>query len=207
MIKFIFTQMRKLHIHTFTQCVNFIFTQNVKLQKDEIYTLLLLLYTPLRKCVKVFFHAVTKSNIDQLHKLHQKAARYVKRFNKKVPDDQVLSVAGWKSFDLMYKQQIACLTYKLYTNNLPEPLSVWKSHTRNQRSLRNRHRVDLPKFNKISYKKSWAYRSAMIWNQLSNNCTEATSLSIFKSKLKKELNTLSFCPGIVRGRDENFIYY
>ena len=63
MIKFIFTQMRKLHIHTFTQCVNFIFTQNVKLQKDEIYTLLLLLYTPLRKCVKVFFHAVVVTRI------------------------------------------------------------------------------------------------------------------------------------------------
>ena len=87
----------------------------------------------------------TKSNIDQLDKLHQKAVRYVKRINKKVPNDQVFSVAGWKFFHLMYKQQLACLTYKLYTNNLPEPLSVWKSHARNQRSLRNRHRVDLPK--------------------------------------------------------------
>ena len=107
----------------------------------------------------------------------------------------------------MYRHNISCLTYKLYKDQLPGNFDYCKSTFRNQRVLRNNHRVDLPKFNKVSYKKSFSYRSAIIWNQLSNNCTNSPSLGEFKSKLNAEIENISFCDGAMRKRNDGFLYY
>ena len=145
-------------------------------------------------------------HMEQLDALHIKAARFVYRIRKNIPDNDVLARSGWLSFDHLYKQQIAHITYKLHKNQLPESFSRWRSNTKNQRRLRNNHRVDLPNFNKMLYKKSFAYRNSVIWNQLSNDCTESPSLQIFKTKLKNELATISFGTGAIRGNDSSYIY-
>ena len=61
----------------------------------------------------------SNSHLEHLNSLHIKAARFVYRIRKSIPDSQVLSIAGWKSFELMYRHNISCLTYKLYKNQLP----------------------------------------------------------------------------------------
>ena len=123
--------------------------------------------------------------VEQLDILHSKAASFVHRIHKNVPADEVLAIAKWKSFSDMYKEQIALLTYKLYTDKLPDPLVKFKSLPRNQRTLRNNHRVEAPKFNRVSYKKSFAYRSSIVWNNLSNKCTESQNVDSFKINLIK----------------------
>ena len=104
--------------------------------------------------------------VEQLDILHSKAARFVHRIHKSIPADEVLAIAKWKLFSDMYKEQIAILIYKLYTDKLPDPLVKFKSLPRNRRTLRNNHRVEPPKFNRVSYKKSFAYNhllSGTIW--------------------------------------------
>ena len=46
--------------------------------------------------------------------------------------------------------------------------------------MRNNHRVELPPFRKISYKKSFTYRACMLWNQLPDRCTDQELLISIK---------------------------
>jgi len=150
----------------------------------------------------------SRVHLERLDDLHIKASRFIHRITKKIPDSRVLSLSGWKSFDEMYKHRLACITYKLQKSQLPESLSIWKMQPRNKRNLRNNHIVDVPKFNKISYKRSFAYRSAVLWNQLSNKCADSATLNTFKNESKNELHTISFeNGGIIRNINDDFIYY
>ena len=146
--------------------------------------------------------------IDQLDNLHIKAARFVHRIRKNIPTNEVLGVARWRSFGEMYKEQIAVLTYKLQTDQLPLPLAKFKPQPKNRRTLRNNHRVVPPKFNKVSYKRSFAYRSCIVWNQLSNECTSCQCVNSFKTKLKNELYNINFKQPVgARMSNRDFIYY
>ncbi|MEO0684151.1 MAG: hypothetical protein AAFY76_03650 [Cyanobacteria bacterium J06649_11] len=129
------------------------------------------------------------------------------RTGNQMSNTDVLKLAKFESIDLMYKRQLACLSYKLFKNELPDSLTKWRAEKKTGRVLRNNHRVKLPPFNKIAYKKSFAYRSAVIWNQLSNETVDQNSFSCFKNKLKNDLNHLSFVEGGMRQRDDDFIYY
>ena len=135
----------------------------------------------------------SKMHIEKLEDLHRKAARFIHRIKKNVPDDKVLQTAGWNSIDWMYKYRISCLTYKIIKNLTPETLSIWKPKIRNNRRLRNNHRTELPYFQKMTYKKSFAYRASSLWNQLPNQCTDKDTLIAFKKELK---NTLLIFPSI-----------
>ena len=131
----------------------------------------------------------------------------IMRCGDSVPNYEVLNLIGWDSFEKIYKKQITCLTFRLYKDDLPGKISVWKGEPKNNRTLRNNHRVRLPSFKKFSYKKSFGYRSAVIWNQLSNKCVEINTLNSFKLQLKNEIESIAFIDGAIRQKNDNFIYY
>ena len=140
----------------------------------------------------------SKMHIEKLEDLHRKAARFIHRIKKNMPDDEVLQTAGWNSIDWMYKYRISCLTYKIIKNLTPETLSIWKP------KIRNNHCTELPYFQKMTYKKSFAYRASSLWNQLSNQCADKDTLLAFKKELKNHIVNISF--DRIR-ENENFIYY
>ena len=44
----------------------------------------------------------------------------------------------------MYKRQLACLSHKLFKNELPVSLTKWQAEKKTGWVLRNNHRVKLP---------------------------------------------------------------
>ena len=133
-----------------------------------------------------------KSQLDRLNDLHCKAAKIIFKTDDQMSNSDVLELAKFESIDIMYKRQLTCLSYKLFQNQLPDSLAKWKAERKTGRVLRNNHRVKLPSFKKVAYKKSFACRSAIIWNQLSNETANEKSLSGFRNKLSKDINLLSF---------------
>jgi len=111
-------------------------------------------------------------------------------------DYEILERIDWNSFETMYKKQLACLTFKLLKNQLPNCLH-------NGKQKRWSSTEELP-FRKLSYKKSFAYRDAVIWNQLSNETVDLNSIHLFKRKLNAEKVNAS---GAMRKKNDDFIYY
>jgi len=147
------------------------------------------------------------AQLSRLNEYHCKVARMILRAKTDAFDYEILERIGWDSFETMYKKQLACLTFKLFKNQLPNCLHKWKAEMKNGRVLRNHHRVKMPSFKKLSYKKSFAYRSAIIWNQLSNESVDQNSIHSFKRKLNTEVNEISFASGAMRKKNDDFIYY
>ena len=90
---------------------------------------------------------------------------------------------------------------------LPECLNKWQVEHKNGRTLRNNHRIKIPPFKKIAYKKPFTYRSAIIWNQLTNDAVDQKDFSSFKQKLHKEVHCSSFADVSMEKKNYDFIYY
>jgi len=93
------------------------------------------------------------AQLSRLNEYHCKVARMILRAKTDAFDYEILERIGWDSFETMYKKQLACLTFKLFKNQLPNCLHKWKAEMKNGRVLRNHHRVKMPSFKKLSYKK------------------------------------------------------
>ena len=147
-----------------------------------------------------------KNQLDHLNDLHCRVVRMIFRAGDKISNSDVLKLGNWESFDLMYKRQLACLSF-FFKNKLPVSLTKWQAE-KTDWVLPNNHRVKLPIFSKIAYRKSFAYRSAVIWNQLSNETVDQNSLNLFKIKSSKEINLLSFAEGMRQeDNDYNFFFF
>ena len=59
--------------------------------------------------------------LDDVEKIHIKAARFIEKIKKSVKDSDVLARAKWKPLDYYYKKHMICKTYKIY-NDLSSPL-------------------------------------------------------------------------------------
>ena len=104
------------------------------------------------------------------------------KIKKNIPDNQVLVICNWKSIDFYYKRSLACKTYKHFKGESPPTLGrlISKSQTR---ATRNHYKVDVPRFRYAPFKKSFAYRAANIWNNLSNDVRGKGSFKDFKDSI------------------------
>ena len=68
-----------------------------------------------------------KNQLDHLNDLHCKVARMIFRTGDQMSNADVLKLAKFESIDIMYKRQLACLSYKLFKNQLPDSLTKWES--------------------------------------------------------------------------------
>jgi len=138
------------------------------------------------------------------------ARQQINRIPKSTNEYNVLKKVKWKPLQHYYKKRISCLCYEIFHKLSPEPLHSWLNKSTQRRSLRNCDQVDIPKFSKVSFKKSFMYRAAVTWNQLPKTCKEKTSLASFKNQLEKENGTvnISYCEGAMRSNFLNdFVYY
>ena len=146
--------------------------------------------------------------IQDLEMLHLRSARFVKRISKRVPDSDVLTMAKWKDILHYYKRSVAVKAYQIYHKTAPIQLhSLLKPKT--GRTTRNVQGVELPSFRYSKYKSSFAYRSAIIWNNLSNETRAKHSKDTFKDSLLKSnvLERINFGMNETgRARNTDFIY-
>ena len=126
--------------------------------------------------------------IQDLEMLHLRSARFVKRISKRVSDSDVLTIAKWKDILHYYKRSVAVKAYQIYHKTAPIQLhSLLKPKT--GRTTRNVQGVELPSFRYSKYKSSFAYRSAIIWNNLTNETRAKHSKDTFKASLLKSNTT------------------
>ena len=117
----------------------------------------------------------------------------------------------WCSLTTYYKRSLACKTNKIL-NNLSSPLlDDLITKTTSTHVTRNSLKVDPPKYRYGSYKRSFCYRAAHIWNNIPVCIQEKSSYDSFKYALKKSdaLEKLIFTKNnIVKGRNyRDFIYF
>ena len=127
----------------------------------------------------------SSTHLPDVNKIHIKAARFIMKIKKDIPDHMVLQHAGWKPIDHYYKRSLACKAYKIYNGLSPDPLNclLTKSHARKNRNL---FKTELPKFNYVPFKKSFRYRGSNVWNVLSNDLRGKPTFESFKNQLRKE---------------------
>ena len=107
------------------------------------------------------------SEMEKINNTHIKAARFIQRIKKSVPDHDVLQKANWRSIFWYSKRRTACITHKLFHGNDPnKDIITKKSITRN---LRNNLQIEKHHFRSMKYKNSFVYRCATIWNKLSDS--------------------------------------
>ena len=123
--------------------------------------------------------------LENIEKIHTRAARFIHRVKRTIPDIHVLQQVGWIPIVEYYKRNIACKTYKIY-NELSSPLlKKLLTKSTSTRVTRNALKLDTPVFHYAEYKRSFSYRSAYVWNNLPMEIREKKSYEAFKLSLKK----------------------
>ena len=146
--------------------------------------------------------------MSNVEKTHLRAARYIKRIKKRIPDHEVLSKAKWRSISHYYKRRIACCAYKIYKEQCSPLLFGLIDKCVSKKKNRNNWRINVPSSKYVDYKRSFRIRVVTIWNNLSTELKACDSYDSFKEALKKSdiLDRINF-GAIGVARDLDFIYY
>ena len=149
--------------------------------------------------------------MNDVERIHIKAARFVERVKKSVKDSHILTETKWKPISYYYKKHLACKTYKIY-NNLSSPLlKSFIDKSTKTKSTRNDCKLNQPSYNYVGYRRSFAYRAATSWNLLPPLVREKNSLESFKEALidSKVLPKINFgYNSTSRARDpDTYLYY
>ena len=109
----------------------------------------------------------SSNHLSDVNKIHTKAARFIMKIKKNIPDDQVLRICNWKPIGFYYKRSVACKAYKIFKGESPPMLErlVSKSQTR---ATRNLYKVDVSRFRYTQFRKLFAYRAPNICQMTSD---------------------------------------
>ena len=158
------------------------------LPQDTLKTLYTGIVEPhFRYCCSVW-GCCGKTDLNQLQKLQNRAARIVTNSSYDAPSKPLLQKLGWKCIEELISDETRLMVFKSL-NDLG-PNYMYKIFTKNshftERNLRNTTTdLRLPWRKSTVGQKSFSYRGAKVWNSLSTECKETTSLQVFKSFLKK----------------------
>ena len=137
-------------------------------------------------CIAIW-GSCTKVNMDKINSIHLKAARFIERLKKSVPDCDVLYLAKWKSIPWYYKRRSMCITHKLFYGNDPNKNLIERKPI--NRNLRNILQIKKRQFNYVKYKNSFSYRSPSIWNKLDNKIKNL-DYDLFKKRVSSNITLL-----------------
>jgi len=96
----------------------------------------------------------SSSRVSAVNKIHIRAARFIKKLPKRLPDKVILQPANWKPIEFYDKRAIASKACKIYHGISPTPLHnlIAKSNTR---ATRNKFKLNLPTFKYSLFKRSF----------------------------------------------------
>ena len=101
---------------------------------------------------------------------------------------------NWLSVDQLLFFRATVMTYKCMNHLTPSYLSskfVKRSDIHNRRT-RNREALQIPFFRSASGQRSFAFRGARLWNNISPELRQCASLKAFKEKLKSHILANSY---------------
>ncbi len=152
---------------------------------NQIYTSYM---RPIIEYASIVWDSCTNYEQESLEKLQYEAARVVTGLTRSVSIDNLLQEIGWVSLKNRRNIQKLVTVYKEKTGILPEylhtlfPPLVAENNPYNLRN--NDNFVTLARRTEI-YSKSFIPSSVALWNELSDEIKESSTLNIFKSNLKR----------------------
>ena len=125
----------------------------------------------------------SKTRADKLQKLQNRAARIITRADYSIRSSDVLNSLEWSNLEERRKRHLLVTMLKIFNNDCPTYLReqfhrTSEIHDYNLRGSNYDLQLPLPKTNFL--KRSFSYRNAMAWNQLSNETREMGDLTSFK---------------------------
>ena len=126
------------------------------------------------------------TEINQLQKLQNRAARIITNSSFDAPSRPLIEEMGWKTIDEMITGESKTMVFKSLNKLAPQYLC--DLFTRNSLcssySLRNTGTdLRLPKKRSSNGQRCFSYRGAKLWNGLSAESKQATSLCSFKKTI------------------------
>ena len=125
----------------------------------------------------------SKTRADKLQKLQNRAARIITRADYSIRSSDVLNTLEWSNLEERRKRHLLVTIFKIFNNDCPMYLReqfhrTSEIHDYNLRGSNYDLQLPLPKTNFL--KRSFPYRGAIAWNQLSNDTREMGDLTSFK---------------------------
>ena len=127
------------------------------------------------------------SEIKQLQKLQNRAARIVTNSSFDSPSRPLIERLGWKTIEQLISNESKTMVFKSLNDLAPQYLSsLFKRNSQcSTRCLRNTETdLRLPKKTSGNGQKCFSFRCAKLWNSLSAESKQASSLNNFKASLK-----------------------
>ena len=130
----------------------------------------------------------SNSILNKLSKLQRRAARVITGQSYEVRSAQILESLNWIPIEDMLRKRETVMTFKALTNRLPDYVQNFFQKSENSKySLRsNNVKLSLPKPKTNFLERSFSYRAAKGWNELSDEITKNVqnlSLPYFKQLL------------------------
>ena len=130
----------------------------------------------------------SKTRADKLQKLQNRVARIITRLDYSISSSDVLNSLEWANLEERRKRHLSVTMFKIFNNNCPTYLRerfhrTSEVHNLNMRGSHYNLQLPLPKTNYL--KRSFSYRGAMAWNQLSNQTLEIEDLTTSNSRYPK----------------------
>ena len=130
--------------------------------------------------------------LNKLSTLQRRAARVITGQSYDVRSTQILESLNWMPIEDILKKREIIMTFKALTNRLPDYVQNFFTKCENSNySLRsNNVKLSLPKPRTNFLKRSFSYRAAQGWNELSDEVTnniQDLSLPDFKRRLTLKL--------------------
>ena len=157
------------------------------LPKESLKTLYTGIVEPhFRYCCSVWGCAGS-TDINQLQKLQNRAARIITNSSFDTPSRQLIEELGWKTIVQLIDVESKTMVFKSLHDLAPQYLCnlFIKNSTSSSRSLRNTETdLRLPKKKSANGQKCFSFRGAKLWNSLPAESKRASSLNGFKKLMK-----------------------
>ena len=127
-------------------------------------------------------------NINRLLRLQKRAARTILQADFMTPSKQMFQELGWLTFTNRVEYHICVMVFKSLNGQAPDYLSsLLKSSETNNRNLRSNEQefLKVPFARTAYYEKSFSVTGPKLWNVLPLEIRKSTSLSTFKTSVKK----------------------
>jgi hypothetical protein len=106
---------------------------------------------------------------------------------RETPDSDVLDLVKWKPLGYIYKRRLASIMYQVFHNSLPDQLTGLFEirNTDNNYNLRRINDFSNVRYNSNLGRNSVRYRGPIVWNLIPKAIKDASSLQLFKQKLRQ----------------------
>ena len=156
------------------------------LPRDSLKTLYTGIVEPhFRYCCSVW-GCCGSTEINKLQKLQNRAARIVTNSSFDSPSRPLIEELGWKTIEQLISNESETMVFKSLNELAPQYLCglFAKNSECSTRTLCNTGTdVSLPKKNSANGQKRFSFRGAKLWNSLSAESKQASSLNNFKKSI------------------------